>query len=88
MKTILLTVVGIFMIGTIILPVNAQYMGDKVSNDTVLGECIGGWGMCPEQQLAERLENDQKNALFVIIIGVPLLGAIAGFVAWTRRKNL
>ena len=85
MKTILLKVIGIFMIGTIILPVNAQYMGDKVSNDTVLGECIGGWGMCPEQQLAERLENDQKNAVLVITVGVPLL-AFIGFIIWRKRK--
>lgn len=85
MKTMLLTVIGIFMIGTIILPANAQYMGDKVSNDTILGECIGGWGMCPEQQLAQRLENDQKNVVFVLIIGIPFL-AFIGFIIWRKRK--
>lgn len=87
MKTRFLIIIGMILIG-FTSNTFAQYMGDKHPVDTSLEECIGGPGMCPEQQLAERLENDQKNALFVIAIGIPLLGAIAGFVAWTKRKNL
>jgi hypothetical protein len=85
MKTRFLIIIGMSLIGTIVLPANAQYMGDKVSNDTVLGECIGGWGMCPEQQLVQRLENDQKNVFFVLIIGIPFL-AFIGFIIWRHKK--
>ena len=73
------------MIGTIVLPANAQYMGDKVSKSTVLEECIGGWGMCPESQLAERLENDQKNVFFVLVIGIPFL-VLIGLIVWRKKK--
>lgn len=83
MKTRLLIIIGISLIGTIILPANAQYIGDKVPKGP--GECIGGWGMCPEQQLAERLENDQKNVFFVLIIGIPFL-VLIGFIVWRNRK--
>lgn len=87
MKTSFLIIIGMILIGST-SDIFVQYMGGKYPTGTLLEECIGGPGMCPEQQLAERLENDQKNALFIIAIGIPLLGAIAGFVAWTRRKNL
>lgn len=63
----------------------AQYIGDKYPAGTLLDECIGGPGMCPEQQLVQRLENDQKNALFVIVIGIPSL-AVIGFIVWRIRK--
>ena len=40
MKTRLLIIIGITMIGTIVLPANAQYMGDKVPKENELGEYI------------------------------------------------
>ena len=83
MKTRFLAIIGIVMIGTI-LPANAQYIGNKDSQQHRL-ECIGGWGMCPEQQLVQRLENDQKNAVFVLIVGVPSLVLIC-FIIWRKRK--
>ena len=73
------------MIGTIVLPVNAQYMGDKVPKENELGEYIGGPGMTPEQQLVQRLENDQKNVFFVLVIGIPFL-VLIGFIVWRKRK--
>jgi cytochrome b subunit of formate dehydrogenase len=85
MKTRLLIFIGITMIGTIILPVNAQYMGDKVPKENELGEYIGGPEMNPEQQLVQRLENDQKNVFFVLVIGIPFL-VLIGFIVWRKRK--
>ncbi|QLH06514.1 hypothetical protein [Nitrosopumilus ureiphilus] len=69
-----------------VIPIHAQYMENVNSQkNESLGECIGGWGMCPEQQLAQRIENDQKNVLFVLVIGIPFLGMIV-FLLWRKRK--
>ena len=68
------------------IPIHAQYMGNVTSQQNEsLGECIGGWGMCPEQQLAHRIENDQKNALAVLAVGIPFF-VIIGIVIWRKRK--
>jgi hypothetical protein len=75
-------IIGITMFGTMFSSVNAQYTGDKLPKDS--GECIGGWGMCPEQQLTQRLENDQKNVFFVLVIGIPFLILIS-FIVWRKR---
>jgi hypothetical protein len=83
MKTRFLIMIGITMIG-IVLPAHAQYIGDKVPKGTAL-ECIGLQGLCSEQQLAERLENDQKNVFFVLVIGIPFL-VLIGFIVWRKRK--
>lgn len=85
MKTRVLIIIGLIVIGQITLPVNAQYVGDRVSNDTIPGEYIGGWGMNPEEQSIQRHENDQKNAFFVLIIGIPSL-ILVGFVVWRKRR--
>jgi len=85
MKYFILLAVAFVSLLTSIIPVYAQYVGDKVTNDNVLGECIGGPGMCPEQQLVQRLENDQKNVVSVLIAGIPFLVFI-GFIIWRKRK--
>ena len=86
MKTRLLIIIGIVMIGIIVLSANAQYMGDKVPKENELGEYIGGPGMNPEQQLVQRLENDQKNVFFVLVIGIPFL-VLIGFIVWRKKDE-
>ncbi|GEM_PF-4437259 len=85
MKTRLLIITGIMLVGITILPVNAQYTGDKISKENELGEYIGGPGMHPEQQLAQRIENDQNNAVLILVMGIPFLGMV-GFLLWRKRK--
>lgn len=84
MKIRFLIIIGMILIGFTNNAL-AQYIGDKYPVGPLLDECIGGPGMCSEQQLAERLENDQKNALFVIVIGIPSL-AVIGFIVLRKRK--
>ena len=86
MKTILLTIIAIIMIGTMVLPTRAQYMGGKDPPGTVLEECIGPQGACPEERLVKQIENDQNNAILVLVIGIPSFGVMIGFVIWRKRK--
>ena len=67
MKIRFLIIIGMILIGFTSNAL-AQYIGDKYPAGTLLDECIGGPRMCPEQQLAERLENDQKTTRVMNLI--------------------
>ncbi|GKS67724.1 hypothetical protein YTPLAS73_12710 [Nitrosarchaeum sp.] len=64
MKSNLLIIIGITLVG-FTSSVYAQYIGDKISQENK-GEYIGGSGMNHEQQLAQRLVNDQKNVFLFL----------------------
>jgi hypothetical protein len=85
MKTRVLIIIGMILVG-FTSSVYAQYMGGKDPPGTVLEECIGPQGACPEERLVKQIENDQNNAILVLVIGIPSFGVMIGFVIWRKRK--
>lgn len=67
-------------------PSFAQYMGGIDSQQEELGEYIGLQVSDPKQQLAQRIENDQNNAILVLVIGIPSFALMIGFIIWRKRK--